>query len=376
MKLIHFSDTHLGFNDLDIVDEFGVNQREADFYDAFRRVIDRVLQIKPDYALHTGDLFHRPHPSNRAISFCLSQLKRLSVAKINTIIIAGNHSTPRTKSASPILAALRSLDHIYPVFEEKYEAVVFDDAVFHCVPHIHNEAANLRAIEECEERVARDKKNIMALHCSVGNAYMMEEYGERVYPREKEPLFDRMDYVALGHWHGFGAVGKRKNVYYSGSTERTSGADTRREKGFALVELGEALSVAFEKIEIRPSYKVSVDASMDEGVFAQLERFGAGADTDGALIYATLENLGATQSIDISNKEIEALFPKALSVQVQRKFRVLGLTHSAESVNSASLQECFEAFLGEQCASTVERERLAQKAAALFAVYDEVNHDA
>lgn len=121
MKLVHFSDTHLGFNDLDIVNEYGVNQREADFYDAFTQVIDKILGIKPDYAIHTGDLFHRPHPSNRAISFCLSQLKRLSAAKIKTIIIAGNHSTPRTKSLSPILAALRSLDYVYPVFDERYE---------------------------------------------------------------------------------------------------------------------------------------------------------------------------------------------------------------------------------------------------------------
>ena len=72
MKLVHFSDTHLGFNDLDIVSEYGINQREADFYDAFSQVIDKILNIKPDYAVHTGDLFHRPHPSNRAISFCLS----------------------------------------------------------------------------------------------------------------------------------------------------------------------------------------------------------------------------------------------------------------------------------------------------------------
>ena len=72
--------------------ESGINCREADFYDAFTQIIDAILKIRPDYVIHTGDLFHRPHPSNRAISFCLTQLKRLSVAQIPTIIIAGNHS--------------------------------------------------------------------------------------------------------------------------------------------------------------------------------------------------------------------------------------------------------------------------------------------
>lgn len=375
MKLVHFSDTHLGFNDLDIVNEYGVNQREADFYDAFTQVVDKILDIKPDYAIHTGDLFHRPHPSNRAISFCLSQLKRLSAAKIKTIIIAGNHSTPRTKSSSPILAALRSLDYIYPVFDERYEAISFDDVVFHCIPHIHDEEANLQAIEECEGAIGDTKCNIMLLHCSVGNAYMMEEYGERVYPKDKEYLFEKMDYVALGHWHGFGKVGKHANVFYSGSTERTSSADARNEKGFAVVELGEVLNISFEAIKLRPSHKISVDTALDEDIFVQLQRVHSGIEIDGALLYITVQNLTASQSIDISNKDIEAVFPNALSVQIGRKFRLVAAQSTAESVNSATLQEYFSMFLKEQCKEDMEFARLDGKIDALFAHYDEVNGD-
>lgn len=377
MKLVHFSDTHLGFNDLDIVDENGINQREADFYNAFTQVIDRILELKPDYVLHTGDLFHRPHPSNRAISFCLLELKRLSSAKINTIIIAGNHSTPRTKSSSPILAALQTLDYVYPVFEERYEAVSFDDVVFHCIPHIHDENANLQAIEQCEASLSTGKKNIMLLHSSVGNAYMMEEYGERVYPKDKEPLFAKMDYVALGHWHGFGKVGKHENVYYAGSTERTSSADARNEKGFAVVELGSSLGVSLETVSLRPSHRITVDASLQVDIFTQLENIAKELNTKGALLYITLENLGVAQSIDITNKNIESVFSDALSVQVQRKFKTSQLApHAAESVNAASLQDYFNGFLKEQCVADDEYVRLNSKVAALFAAYDETSNDA
>lgn len=31
LRILHFSDTHLGFNDLEILNESGINQREADF---------------------------------------------------------------------------------------------------------------------------------------------------------------------------------------------------------------------------------------------------------------------------------------------------------------------------------------------------------
>lgn len=376
MTIIHFSDTHLGFNDLEIVNESGINQREADFYDAFIKVIDAILEGKPDYVIHTGDLFHRPHPSNRAISFCLTQLKRLSVAQIPLIIIAGNHSTPRTRSASPILAALRTLDHVHPVFEEAYEKVIFDNINFHCIPHINDEISNLAAIEQCESSVDEDKHNIMMLHCSVGAQFMMEEYGERVYPRDKEPLFEQMDYVALGHWHGFGRVGKHPNVYYAGSTERTSSGDARNDKGYALITLGETLDIAFHPITLRPSHRLRVDAQTSEDIFNELRLIASSLETEGALITIALENLSATQSIDIANRDIEACFPTALNVQIQRKFRRTESSAATESVNAASLQEYFGAFLEEQTSTTEEYTRLNSKVAALFARYEEVNDDA
>lgn len=376
MTIIHFSDTHLGYNDLEIVNNTGINQREADFYEAFKQVIDAAIELHPDYIIHTGDLFHRPHPSNRAISFCLGQLKRLSVAQIPTIIIAGNHSTPRTRSASPILAALRTLDHIYPVFEERYEKVIFENINFHCIPHINDELSNLAAIEECEASVDAVKYNIMMLHCSVGAQFMMEEYGERVYPKAKEPLFKKMNYVALGHWHGFGSVGKHPNVYYAGSTERTSSADARNDKGYALVTLGESFEVTFYPITLRPSHRLRIDAQASTDIFDELRSLASSLDVEGALLSITLENLSATQSIDIANHDIESCFPEAMNVQIQRKFRRSESSAATESVNAASLQEYFGAFLEEQTATAEEAARLNSKVTALFARYDEVTRDA
>ncbi|MDP3265783.1 MAG: exonuclease SbcCD subunit D [Sulfuricurvum sp.] len=376
MTIIHFSDTHLGFNDLDIVNDSGINQREADFYDAFTQVIDAILVIKPDYVIHTGDLFHRPHPSNRAISFCLTQLKRLSVAQIETIIIAGNHSTPRTRSASPILAALRTLDHIHPVFEEAYEKVIFNNINIHCIPHINEEENNLAAIEQCEASVDENKRNIMMLHCSAGAQFMMEEYGERVYPRDKEALFEKMDYVALGHWHGFGSVGKHRNVYYAGSTERTSSGDARNDKGYALITLGDSLDIVFHPIRLRPSHRIRIDAQTSENIFDELRSLASSLEIEGALLTIILDNLSATQSIDIANRDIEACFPSALNVQIQRKFRRSVASAATESVNAASLQEYFGAFLEEQSSTPEEATRLNAKVATLFARYDEVTRDA
>ncbi|MEA3370211.1 MAG: metallophosphoesterase, partial [Campylobacterota bacterium] len=113
MKLIHFSDTHLGFNDLDILNAENINQREADFYDAFSQVVEQIKIIKPDYIIHTGDLFHRSSPSNRAITFALEQFKIIDELEIPFILIAGNHSTPRTNLSSPILKIFENFKNIF-----------------------------------------------------------------------------------------------------------------------------------------------------------------------------------------------------------------------------------------------------------------------
>lgn len=46
LKIVHFSDTHLGFNDLDVLNDDNVNQREADFYEAFSSVIEQIKEIR------------------------------------------------------------------------------------------------------------------------------------------------------------------------------------------------------------------------------------------------------------------------------------------------------------------------------------------
>lgn len=108
MKLIHFSDTHLGFNDLDVINEESINQREADFYDAFTHVIEQIKAIKPDYIIHTGD-----------------------------------HSTPRINLSSSILKMFENFKNIYVVHSQEYKKIEFDDFSFHILPHIHDESKAL-----------------------------------------------------------------------------------------------------------------------------------------------------------------------------------------------------------------------------------------
>ena len=371
MKIIHFSDTHLGFSDLDITNDQGVNQREADFYQAFEDVIDSIIDAKPDYVIHTGDLFHRASPSNRAITFALTQLKRLEKLHIPLIIIAGNHSTPRTSTSSPILEALRTLDNVHAVFKQKYEKVEFDDIVFHGLPHINDERIIPDELDKIEAAIDPKKKNILMLHCSVGAHYLMHEFGEWVYPKEREEIFRKMDYVALGHWHGFGSVGKHPNVYYAGSTERTSSSDKREDKGYVVIKLEDTLEIEHRTIPLRRSLSFSIDADKYEEDVASLDL----SEIKDALVEVKLFNLTASSSIDITNKALGEIFKEALHVKVKREFKMVEGEKLEGDIESISLESYFISHIKESVTDEAEQERLSTKAKALFAQYEEEDDD-
>ena len=370
LKIVHFSDTHLGFNDLDILNTENINQREADFYNAFSQVVAQIKEIKPDYIIHTGDLFHRSSPSNRAITFALEQFKIINELNIPFIMIAGNHSTPRTNLSSPILKIFENFQNIYLSYEQKYKKIEFEDIVFHTLPHMNDDTKALSQIELCEQNIDKNKKNIMMLHCSVGAWYLMAEFGEWVYPPNKEDVFTKMDYVGLGHWHGFGKVGKHDNVYYAGSTERTNLNDKRNSKGFVVVDLDESLSINYHEIQIRPFRSFEIDCEDFEGSIEALHV----KDIKDALVEVKLTNLTPLQSIEIQTNDIKNLFKDALHVNIKREFKKTDEDTNLSDVEALSLEEYFLEHIKEE-SQPQEYERLKDKVQELFATYEEVSDE-
>jgi DNA repair exonuclease SbcCD nuclease subunit len=233
MKIYHIADTHLGFSAYNKLEaESGLNQREVDFYNVFKEFVDITLEQKPDLVLHAGDLFDSVRPTNRAISFALEQLIRLSESKIPIVLIAGNHETPRLRETGSVFRLFEHLEHVYPVYKGKYECLGFPDLDLkvHCVPH----CMNPEALQGALERLNPDpdtKYNIAMLHAAIVGvtAFRSSEFNEQdVASGYLKPEFD---YIALGHYHEFIKVDE--NAYYSGSTERVNFLEaSHKKKGF------------------------------------------------------------------------------------------------------------------------------------------------
>ena len=322
MKIVHFSDTHLGYQAFDVVGDNGVNAREQDMYDAFERVIDYIVNHQPDLVIHTGDFFHRPSPSNRALTFGLEQLRRVSDMKIPFVVIAGNHETPKSVFTSPILRAFRSLNHVHPFFSETYETYEIGNVVVHGIPHINDPQALLHELDLLTP--VANRFNILMLHTSVGKRYLMDEYGEQVFPLEFEEKLLEFQYVALGHWHNYQNTSVSPNAWYAGSTERMSDSEIGADKGFVLLDTHDdhRYTINFYTVPARPWHKLdllhchqkTISELMDE-----IGQFKSTHDTAESIVTLNMLDIKVEQSIELSNSRLRDLFDDCFQLLPKRK---------------------------------------------------------
>jgi len=373
MKILHFSDTHLGYQAYDLVTDDGINAREQDVYDAFERVVDRILIIKPDIVIHSGDFFHRPSPSNRALTFGLEQLRRIGQAGVPTVIISGNHETPKTIYNAPILRALRTLEHVFPIFGVQWEMVEFGNVAIHGVPHINDNRLLLSELERLEPQAG--KFNILMLHTSLGKRYLMEEYGEQVFPAEFETKLAGFQYVSLGHWHDCQAVGLHPCAWYSGSTERFSDTEIGSEKGFLLLDIqpDNTCKVTFEAISTRPWLRWERNACHEVSVpelEAELEVFKEKNVTANAIISLTFNDIRPEQTLELSNLRLRQIFPDSFQLIPKRKtFSDRAFVHGIEANQFDSLDKVFADYLRSKYPEDgAMAEKLVERAGRYFGV--------
>jgi DNA repair exonuclease SbcCD nuclease subunit len=218
MRLVHLADLHIGYRQYQRSTAAGINQREADVAATFKRAIDKTIELKPEFVLIAGDVFHSVRPSNPAILHAFQQFSRLVAAlpQSHIVMIAGNHDTARTAETGCILHLFKPLG--ITVVDGDAERIEFSD-----------EGVSILAVPDMPQGIpalvpdAAARRNILLLHGEVEgvlpeHARRMERSVEEISREELGAA--RWDYVALGHYHVHREVAP--NAYYAGSIDYTS----------------------------------------------------------------------------------------------------------------------------------------------------------
>ena len=282
MRIAHLADVHLGFRQYHRQTPQGINQREADVAQAFRRAVDDVIAARPDLVVVAGDLFHSVRPINAAILDSFNQFRRLreGLPEAPIVLIGGNHDTPRSVETGTILKLFEALPGVVAVPQEprylRFEPM--DLSVF-CVPYAAAVMARPRLVPSDDAG-----RNVLVLHGRLagllpGDEWWYDHAGPPIEPGELNP--ERWDYVALGHYHVAHQV--RENAWYAGALEYVSPnpwgelRDEEREgrrgqKGWLLVELGARARVEFRPVALA---RRVLDLEPIEGAGAPAERLDA-----------------------------------------------------------------------------------------------------
>ena len=218
MKLVHFSDIHLGYRQYQRQTPAGLNQREFDIAIAFRKTIDETIRLQPDIVVIGGDVFHNVRPTNPAILHAYKQFSRLVEMLPDAIVVmvAGNHDLPRTTETGCLLALFQTLG--IRVAVDKPERFTFREGELSvlAVPHAMGPRPKL-------DPDPNARYNVLLIHDELEG--LIRKFG-LPFERNTEQLTrdeigaERWSYVALGHYHSYHEVAP--NAYYSGSLEYAS----------------------------------------------------------------------------------------------------------------------------------------------------------
>lgn len=212
MKFIHLSDLHLGKR----VNEFSMLEDQEYI---LTKIINIIDDQKPDGVIIAGDVYDKSVPSAEAVELFDDFLVKLSNRNLKVFVISGNHD-----SAERIAFGGRLMDksgiYMSPVYDGKIEPITvsdnFGDVNIYMLPFV--KPANVRRFYPESEissytdaiktivddmNIDESKRNILITHQFVTGASRTESEDISVGGTDNvdASVFEKFDYVALGHIH-------------------------------------------------------------------------------------------------------------------------------------------------------------------------------
>jgi exonuclease SbcD len=322
MRIAHLADTHLGARRLHYTDERGRNVREQDIFKSFAAAVDKIVDLKPDVAVHAGDLFDGYHPSAAALGVALDQFDRLRKAGIEVVVIAGNHSTPRSTAFEHPFAILERFG-VHAVYAEP-RRLRFGELAVTAIPH-SGEEERLADWLAAAEPDAGAYFNLLAAHLGLSGLSRVGagELGSLELSGEVLEQSNGFNYVALGHLHEFDRI--RVNAAYAGSLERLSSADRAKKKVFVEVDLSvEPTAEGFmqaHEVPVRPQLVMAqIDAAATENLTELICASAGGADLEGAIVRLPIRGVSFAAFGAINRHEVNAAFAPCLHLELDPEF--------------------------------------------------------
>ena len=235
-SFVHVADLHLGYA------QYNLDVRREDFNAAFQEVVDKTIELRPDFMILAGDLFQHARPLNTTLETAITNFRRLRDAGIPALAVDGSHDSAPNVITGTILNPLDSAGLIH--YLPRHEGASWRREGYY-VYGIPNLRTRRRTEEQLPAFLEENKPtpdpsifNIFVFHMALDIPSMKPPQMEAEAPPELLP--DDFNYYAGGHIHApYKVPFKNGLLVYSGCTETVSYEDAETEKGFYYVEVSE-----------------------------------------------------------------------------------------------------------------------------------------
>lgn len=362
MKFVHLSDLHIGKH----VNEFSLKEDQDHILDEILKIVDNEA---PDAVIIAGDVYDKSIPSTEAVEMLDRFLVCLAEKKKEVFIISGNHDSPERLSFGSRLIDSSGI-HIAPVYGNEIKPYTVKGVNIWLLPFI--KPAHVRHIFEDEiienytdaVRVAidhmdirTDERNILVTHQFVTGADRTEseeKFSVGGTDNVDASVFDRFDYVALGHIHRPQNCGSER-VRYCGTPLKYSFSESKDVKSVTVGELSKdgkltirtvPLTPLRDMVELKGSYNELMDKSFYEGTTYQKD-----------FIHITLTD---EEDIPDAVRRLRIAYPKLMKLDYDnQRTRANNSIQAANAIENKTPLELFNDFYRERNGRDLNDEQTA-----------------
>ena len=375
VKFLHTADWHIGRK------LQGKDLLEDQQY-VMNNLISKIDEIKPDFLIIAGDLYDRSVPSKEATTLLQELLVKINIeCNIPIFAISGNHDS-RERLAIGEAWFSKHKFYLHTRLNQAFDKITIEDTDIYLLPYFepfearehfedatlttHNSATK-RVIDEIYKNIDMSKTNILVAHTFVSGG--LETDSEReisvgTVENVAVEIFEKFDYVALGHLHNPNAI-KEKRIKYSGSPMAYSFSEATQTKGMRLVELTKEIFTE-EFISLEQKRKLHNISTTYEEIFTKVFQQNFDCKND----YFSME-LSGMEGVTDPLPRIKEYYPNTLILKQKRNNNSDSEIKFDKEMLTKSPLELIEGFYNEQTGSelTVGQKRV------LVNIIDKVNQD-
>ena len=375
VKFLHTADWHIGrkLQGKDLLE---------DQQSVMNNLISKINETKPDFLIIAGDLYDRSVPSKEATTLLQELLVKINIeCNIPIFAISGNHDS-RERLAIGEAWFSKHKFYLHTRLNQAFDKITIEDTDIYLLPYFepfeareyfedatlttHNSATK-RVIDEIYKNIDMSKTNILVAHTFVSGG--LETDSEReisvgTVENVAVEIFEKFDYVALGHLHNPNAI-KEERIKYSGSPMAYSFSEATQTKGMRLVELTKEIFTE-EFISLEQKRKLHNISTTYEEVFTKVFQQNFDCKND----YFSME-LSGMEGVTDPLPRIKEYYPNTLLLKQKRNNNSDSEIKFDKEMLTKSPLELIEGFYNEQTGSelTVGQKRV------LVNIIDKVNQD-